>query len=125
MPLPFKTCRPSKEEEKVAYIPLKELSTEIDLLRIITDSTTYWTQIVITLAIAIERYILIVTGVRSKTLLSSRRRLCFYAITVFFGCCIPMLYIADFLVHTYKLNNPSLERNQPLPKVRLEDEAGK
>ena len=108
-PLHFATQRAPKGNETITFYPLQKIGDEIDLFRLITDSTTYWTQIMFMLAIAIERYILIVTGHKAKSLLSHKRRLCFYVITVLFSVSVPLLYIVDFLVHTYKLDNPSLE----------------
>ena len=43
------------------------------ILRTCIDATTYWFQIVLTVAIAIERYILIVRGTEAATILNKRR----------------------------------------------------
>ena len=68
----------------------------IDILRLITDFTIYWSQLVVTLAVALERYILIVYGTKSKAILRTQRRKTFYSIVIFIVVILPVLVIADF-----------------------------
>ena len=67
-----------------------------DILRLITDFTIYWSQLVVTLAVALERFILIVYGNNSKVVLSPQRRKKFYSIVIFMVLILPILVIVDF-----------------------------
>ena len=68
-------------------------------LRTFIDFTGYWSQLIFTLALAIERYILIVQGRRATSILNKRRRLFFYGV-VMVVVIIPLpLVMVDFFLH--------------------------
>ena len=52
------------------------------LVRILSEVVPYWCQIVLTIALAVERYILIVLGARAEMMLSKRNRLVFYSAVI-------------------------------------------
>ena len=68
-------------------------------LRYFLDLSSYWSQMVLTLALAIERYIIIVRAHDSAILLSKRRRVLFYSLTIFTCCLIPLLGTIDNLIN--------------------------
>ena len=67
-------------------------------LLFVVDLTTYWTQINLSLAIAVERYILIVRAPDAYRLLSSTRRMVFYTVTAFW-IIVPVFAFILFLVY--------------------------
>ena len=71
----------------------------LDSLRVLTDISTYWTQLVVTLAIAIERYILITWGKNAKTILTPKRRRRMYLIVIIVVVIIPLLVMTDHFIN--------------------------
>ena len=67
-------------------------------LLFVVDLMTYWTQINLSLAIAVERYILIVRAPDAYRLLSSTRRMVFYTVTAFW-IIAPVFAFILFLVY--------------------------
>ena len=67
-----------------------------DSLKFFSDFSSYWSQINILMAIAIERYILIVRGEDAERLLSKSRRRKLYAFTV---VCIVIPAIVSSVLH--------------------------
>ena len=57
----------------LAFYTKSVFRSTVLILRTCIDTTTYWFQIVLTVAIAIERYILIVRGTEAATILNKRR----------------------------------------------------
>ena len=53
-----------------------------DSVKLISDFFSYWSQVNITLAIAVERFVLIVYATSSESILSKNRRLKFYIFTI-------------------------------------------
>ena len=69
---------PKKLPDEYSFCPENfELPFDLDTATIttwiITDMATYWSQIVLTISVAIERYIIIVKGLESKIILSPTR----------------------------------------------------
>ena len=65
-------------------------------VHMITDVVPYWSQAFLILALAIERYILIVKGVDADRILSKRNRKFFYFAVVVLGFVPPVLIMAHF-----------------------------
>ena len=71
----------------------------VDFLRVLIDVTTYWSQLVITFAIAIERYILIFHGTESMSILSPHRRRKFYSVVVCVVFLLPLCVMVDLCIN--------------------------
>ena len=63
-----------------------------DFVRFLSDFLSYWTQINLSLAIAVERYILIVLATDAASLLSKQRRRRLYAFAISWVAVPPVCY---------------------------------
>ncbi|XP_075256573.1 uncharacterized protein LOC142349046 [Convolutriloba macropyga] len=86
-------------ENAIAWDALFKYTIHFETLRLFIDISTYWSQLVLSLAIAIERYILIVRSHDSNVILSKPRRRVFYALVVIAICIVPPIFITDFTVN--------------------------
>ena len=75
---------------------LGEASFFYSMARYMSEGYAFWSQLVLTLALACERFILIVKGNDAKSILSPRRRVIFYSTTVIISVLIPTLFVMDF-----------------------------
>ena len=66
-------------------------------VHLISDIVPYWCQIFQLLAMAFERYILICKGTESDQLLSKRRRIIFYTLTVILSFFAPALITVEYV----------------------------
>ena len=90
------------EELKKGYFDNDELWNDpsfrpvFKIVHIMSDICSYWTQIGLLMAFAIERYILICKGNESEILLSKRNRLILYTGTVVCGFVPPTWVVVHF-----------------------------
>ena len=68
-------------------------------LRTFIDFTSYWSQLIFTLAIALERYVLITRGRRATFILNKSRRRFFYGAVLAVVVIPPPLIMTDFFLH--------------------------
>ena len=64
--------------------------------RLIPDFTNYWTQLVLILALAIERYILICRGADAPSLMRFSNRMKAYSVVIFLCILMPLVTFLDF-----------------------------
>ena len=85
----------------------------VDTLRLLADISTYWSQIVIVLAIAIERFIIISMGRQAKNILTPQRRRRIYSIIIVVIAVLPVCVLCDHFIN-YKsfVNNPQYTNPQ-------------
>ena len=72
----------------------------IEVMRVIIDISTYWSQLVILVAIAFERYIVIVRATESASILNKTNRVRFYIMTFIVSVSVPTLASIDILANT-------------------------
>ena len=68
-------------------------------LRTFIDISSYWSQLTFTLAIALERCIIIVGGTKASVILKKRNRVIFYVIVLVVISITPALVMWDFFEH--------------------------
>ena len=93
------------EEEYWRKVPV--FQRQLKYVRVLVDICPYWIQIVLNLALAVERYILICRGTDAKTLLSQKRRRFFYGFVLVLIAVVPVfsvLYLS-YLIHFQKREN--------------------
>ena len=69
------------------------------LIRNMIELYPFWAQIFLTVAMAVERYILICCGNGTTQLLSRRRRFLFYSIISILTIAMPVFYTLDFSIN--------------------------
>ena len=76
---------------------------------IVSDVAPYWSQVILTLAMAVERYVLICKGSESGNILSNRRRKILYGgvISLIIGICAGVM-----LQHIHYLANQVILPNK-------------
>ena len=60
-----------------------------------SDVVPYWSQVTLTLAFALERYVLIVKGKEAAVILNKRKRKLLYSAVIFLGFVPPSLIVAQ------------------------------
>ena len=81
----------------LAWRRAPDFKQTLKAVHLISDIVPYWCQIFQLLAMAIERYILICKGSVSDQLLSKRRRIIFYSLTVILSFFAPILIIVEYV----------------------------
>ena len=81
-----------------SHIKIARLSLFYSVFKNAFDNFSFWSQLVINLALSVERHILIARGRESKMLLTDKRRRWFYTAVVVTSLVFPLLYIVDFFV---------------------------
>ena len=66
------------------------------VVHIMTDICPYWSQVTLTLAFALERYILICHGMKAEQLLSTKNRIIFYVAVGVFSFFVPSLIMTHY-----------------------------
>ena len=64
-----------------------------EIIKYLTDFFSYWSQLNFSLAIAIERYVLIVKATQAQGLLTKSRRQKFYALTIIWVSVPALIYL--------------------------------
>ena len=67
------------------------------MLRVFIDVYPYWSQVFLTLALAIERFILICHGEKAEQWLSKARRKMLYFVAMALSFVFPTAILADFV----------------------------
>ena len=87
------------------------------MLRNLIDISTYWSQIILILAIAVERYILIVKGVEAKQLLNKKKRQMYYCVVLLICVLLPVLVVLDYNQNISKSHMAEVSRFSGLGSV--------
>ena len=74
-------------------------SKTVTFLRTMIDFTTYWSQVVLTLAVAIERYIIIVKAKKLAYILNIKRRRLIYSVVMLMVVIPVVLVLTDFVAN--------------------------
>ena len=85
-----------------------------DTLRILINSTLYWSQITITVAIALERYIVIALSTHAQQLMKSAKRRLLYALAIVLPFAMPVAYLTDFLLHGFGERHRTTRANEEI-----------
>ena len=70
------------------------------LFKYVPDFFSYWSQIFLMLAMAVERYFLIARGTEAKSLFTPKRRKALYAITLSACIAVPTVHLFDFAANS-------------------------
>ena len=71
---------------------------EFRIVRLLTEVCPYWFQVMLALALSIERYILICKSTSAKTLLTAKTRLVFYGAVSVTGLLLPSLITFHYVL---------------------------
>ena len=71
---------------------------EFGVIHLLTDVCPYWSQVSLTLALAIERYILICKSTSAQSLLTTKKRLMFYGAVALTGFLPPALILSHHIL---------------------------
>ena len=70
------------------------------LFKYVPDFFSYWSQIFLMLAMAVERYFLIARGTEAKSLFTPKRRKTLYAVTLTACIAVPTVHLLDFAANS-------------------------
>ena len=97
-----------KEEDEEYWRKHAVFQLQLKYIHVVFDVCPYWTQILLTLSLAIERYILICRGSDAKTILSQKRRKTAYCLIVLMIAVLPALSVV-YLAELGRLGDSTAE----------------
>ena len=84
---------------------MSNLYTATVFIRYLLDISTFWTQLLISLAVALERFVNISLGAEANQLMSSSRRKKFYAAISIACLFVPFVIFLDFVINMEQVNS--------------------